>query len=323
MSSAHLADVAGDSPLHRATDAFLLGLDVERGAATNTLEAYGRDLRQYLSWLLAAGVTDPAAVTREHVRSFLLQRAQEGLSARSRARLLSTLRGLHRYCCEVGAAVADPCEGLRAPRLPRTLPHALDPAAVERLLQAPDARRPLGVRDRALLELAYACGLRASELCGLPLAALDPSQRLLRVRGKGSKERLVPVGEPALAAVALYLDSVRPRLARGRACDRIFLNVRGGPLSRVGLWKLLCKHAAACGLRGRVTPHTLRHSFATHLVLGGADLRAVQELLGHADIRTTEIYTHLDREFLREQHRRFHPRAGSGSGAGTSPRAAG
>lgn len=298
-----------DSLLFRATDAFLLGLDVERGASQNTLEAYSRDLRDYLEHLASSGVRSPQEVSREHVLEFLTQRERAGLSARSRARLLSTLRGYHRHCCEAGLCILDPTENLTGPRLPRSLPRSLRIEEVERLLEVPDLSTTLGQRDRALLELLYACGLRASEICNLILSGVDLGERQIRVRGKGDKDRLVPLGEPAADALRQYMEGGRTQILRTGSPDRVFLNARGGALSRVGLWKILKRHAAVVGLANRVTPHVLRHSFATHLLMGGADLRAVQELLGHADIRTTQIYTHLDRDYIREQHLLHHPRA--------------
>ncbi len=298
-----------DEALSRAVDAFLLGLDVERGISANTLESYGRDLRDYLRHLARCGVRAPAEIGRAQVLDFLTRREREGLGAKSRARLLSTLRGFHRHCCEAGLSPVDPTDDLAGPRLPRTLPRSLSIEEVGRLLETPDPGTPLGLRDRAMLELLYGCGLRASELCGLTRDALDLEGAQLRVRGKGDKDRLVPMGEPARAALRRYLEEARATWPRAALSDRIFLNARGGPLSRVGLWKILRGHAAAAGLNERVTPHVLRHSFATHMLMGGADLRAVQELLGHADIRTTQIYTHLDRDFLREQHLLHHPRA--------------
>jgi integrase/recombinase XerD len=180
---------------------------------------------------------------------------------------------------------------------------------VLRLLELPDPSTPLGLRDRAILEILYACGLRASELCDLPRRALDLEQELVRVVGKGRKERQVPLGGPARSALFEYLREGRPRLVRGSDTDRVFLNARGGALSRVGLWKILKKHGRQVGLADRLTPHVLRHSFATHLLIGGADLRVVQELLGHSSVATTQIYTHLDRDYVREQHLLHHPRA--------------
>jgi integrase/recombinase XerD len=307
-----LTAMSGEGPLLRAADLFLLGLDVERGASSHTLESYGRDLREYLGFLFAEKLTEPGQVDRRHLQKFLFERERQGLGARSRARLLSTLRGFHRHCCEAGLCASDPTEQLRGPRLPRSLPRVLRIEEIDALLSVPDPTTPLGQRDRALLELMYASGLRASETCGLAVEQALVGERLVRVRGKGDKERLVPMGEPAAHAITTYLAGARGRLVRHRSPRTLFVNARGGPLSRVGLWKILRGHAARCGLEGKVSPHTLRHTFATHLLLGGADLRVVQEMLGHADIRTTEIYTHLDRDHLRQEHLLHHPRSGRG-----------
>ncbi len=295
--------------LQRAADGFLLGLDIERGASPHTLENYARDLRDYFAHLHRSGIESPDEVRPRHLRDFLGLRDREGFGARSRARALSTLKGLHRYACEAGLARQDPARELHGPRLPQTLPRVLSVAEVSRLVHAVDPGHPLALRDRALLELLYACGLRASELCTLPLPALDLEEAIVRVTGKGDKQRWVPVGGAAVEAVAQYLEGLRPRLVRRSGASEIFLNRRGSGLSRVGLWKILKRIAAGVGLEDRVTPHVLRHSFATHLLQGGADLRVVQELLGHADLQTTQIYTHLDRQYLIDQHRRCHPRA--------------
>lgn len=306
-----LVQSSGEGPSNflLAGDAFLLALDVEQGASINTLESYGRDLREYLLFLEREGFREPNEVGRETVLSYLSLRERNGLSARSRTRLLSTLRGYHRYLNESGLSLSDPTENLSGPKLPRKLPHTLRVEEVLRLLEVPDPSTPLGLRDRAILETLYACGLRASELCELPRRALDLEQALVRVVGKGKKERQVPLGAPARAALAKYLREGRPRLAKKEQTERVFLNARGGALSRVGLWKILKKHARDAGLGDRLSPHVLRHSFATHLLIGGADLRVVQELLGHSSVATTQIYTHLDRDYVREQHLLHHPRA--------------
>jgi integrase/recombinase XerD len=249
------------------------------------------------------------------VLAFLEDLAGRGLAARSRARTLSAVRGFHRWACEAGLAADDPCDEIRGPRMPRSLPRALRPADVERLLGALDDGHWLVDRDRALIELMYSCGLRASEVCSMPVEAVDFGEAWVRIRGKGDRERVVPIGRPALAAVERWRDGLRRELARGEARPEMFLNARGGALSRMGLWKILRRTAVRCGLEDRLSPHVLRHCFATHLLQGGADLRAVQELLGHADVRTTQIYTRLDREHLVDLHRRCHPRSG-GSGRG-------
>jgi len=203
---------------------------------------------------------------------------------------------------------ADPSDRLETPRRGRVLPDTLSVGDVEALLAAPHLDEPLAWRDRALLELGYGAGLRVSELCGLSITDLLLTENLVRVFGKGGKERLVPIGRTVIGAVSVYLHQLRPELDRGRSAGRVLLNARGQPLSRVGAWGIVKRAAARAGIRKRVSPHTLRHSFATHLLEGGADLRAVQEMLGHADLSTTQIYTHVDREYLRSVHKQFHPR---------------
>jgi integrase/recombinase XerD len=295
----------------QALDAYLGHASAEKGLAAATLEAYATDLRRLSAWAEAAGQPDPAAIRAEHLRAFLLAAAAD-LQARSRARLLSTLRSFFRFLVSEDLAAADPTSTLLAPRTGRPLPSVLQLAQVERLLAAVTGGEPAALRDRALLEVLYGCGLRVSELCGLDLPDLDPAEASLRVRGKGSKQRVVPVGGPALAAVEAWLRGGRPHLVGRRLNAAIFLNQRGGRLSRVSVWTLLKRCALTAGLAGEVTPHTLRHTYATHLLEGGADLRIVQELLGHADISTTEIYTHVDRAFLQEAYRAAHPRARGG-----------
>ena len=282
---------------------------VERGLAATTLDSYGRDLDTYLEHLGGQGIASPAAVERRHVHAYLAAQTQDGMSASTRARRLAALRGFHRFLVLEGLAPQSPLEGLRGPRRGLRLPAVLSVLDLEKLVQAPAPTTPLGQRDRAALELTYAAGLRVSEICALPLEALDREHRLVRVFGKGAKERLVPVGRAAVEAATRWLADGRPRLLRGRLAPTLLVNARGGKLSRMGFWKLLRKHAAAAGITAPLSPHTLRHSFATHLLEGGADLRVVQELLGHADIGTTQIYTLVDRQYLHEVYRTFHPRA--------------
>ncbi|HYD52195.1 MAG TPA: site-specific tyrosine recombinase, partial [Gemmatimonadaceae bacterium] len=223
-------------------------------------------------------------------------------------RTISALRTYYRFLLADGVVVRDPTERLETPRRWRTLPEVLTVEEVQRLLATPTLDAPLYFRDRALLELAYGAGLRVSEWIGIGVKDLLLEEGLVRVFGKGSKERLVPIGRQAIASTAIYLRELRPRLEKGAGRGILFLNARGEPLTRMGAWKILQKYVALSGVEKHVTPHTLRHSFATHLLEGGADLRAVQEMLGHADISTTQIYTHVDREYLRSVHRQFHPR---------------
>lgn len=291
-----------------ALDAFLGHAGIEKGLATATLEAERHDLERLRAWALRAGLRAPGAVRDRHLREFLLDSARE-LAASSRARLLSTLRSFFRFLQSEGRVDGDPTTTIIAPKRGRHLPDVLSVAQVERLLAWGD-ESPTGLRDRAALELLYGCGCRVSELCGLDVADLDRAEATARLRGKGSKERQVPVGEPALLAVDHYLAAGRPRLAGRRPSPALLLNRRGGRLTRVSVWALVKTAGAAAGLPPTLSPHTLRHSYATHLLEGGADLRVVQELLGHADISTTEIYTHVDRAWLAEAWRSAHPRAG-------------
>lgn len=289
-------------------DQFADYLTLEAGHSGNTVVSYLRDLGRLVGWLAAHQIQAPAAVTPKGLRAFIFALKDLGLSPATIRRQVSATRTYFRFQLAEGRLEADPSERLEVPRRGRRLPDTLSVAEMERLMIAPEAHEPLAWRDRALLELGYGAGLRASELCGLTLQQLHLSNGLVQVVGKGSKERLVPIGRSVIGAVSLYLHQVRPGLDRGRSGDRVLLNARGGPLSRVGAWGIVRRCARHAGIRKRVTTHTLRHSFATHLLEGGADLRAVQEMLGHADLSTTQIYTHVDREYLRSVHRKFHPR---------------
>ncbi len=294
--------------LDRLRERYLSHLAVERGLSRNSLEAYDRDLRRYLGRLGACGVSAAGQVARAHISGFLVELAGYGLSPVTLARTISAIRGFHRFLSGEGLAPSDPSADLESPKPPQRLPEVLDYPSIERLLSQPDPSSPLGLRDRAMLELMYACGLRVSELLALSLKDLFFGEGFLRCLGKGSKERLIPVGGSAVEWVCRYAGEARPALAGKQETETLFLNCRGRPLSRMGFWKILKSYAAKAGIRKRVHPHILRHSFATHLLEGGADLRSVQEMLGHADISTTQIYTHVDREYLKEVHRQFHPR---------------
>ena len=284
-------------------------LHVERGLSPNSIAAYGRDLSRLAAFLEGAGLDEVEAVDRERLEDFLLRLAEEGLSPRSRARYLSSLRGFFRFVEAEGLRSENPAARLRSPRFPGKLPQVLSPAEVDRLLSAPDSSTPRGLRDKAMLELLYSSGLRVSELCGVRRTAWRTDPPIVLVRGKGDKERVVPVGPVALAAVARYLEYGWPSLDRGRASPWLFLGRGGKPLSRQGFWKNLRRYAAAAGISCHLSPHTLRHSFATHLLDSGADLRAVQAMLGHADIATTEIYTHVSRKRVHEVYQKAHPRS--------------
>lgn len=297
--------------IDRALDAYLRHVTIERGLAAHTLAAYRRDLGGYTAWLAEREVTDTAAITVETVAAFVAERAgaEPPPAASSLARLQSSMRGWHRFLAREGISDADPSARLRPPKQPQRLPKALTIDQVERLLAAPSADEPLGIRDRALLELLYATGARVSEAISLDVDDLAHGD-VLRLRGKGSKERIVPVGSYARAAVHAYLTRVRPALAaKGRASAKLFLGARGAPLSRQSAWLIIRAAAEAAQITVEVSPHTLRHSFATHLLQGGADVRVVQELLGHASVATTQIYTHVSVDALRDVYVTAHPRA--------------
>jgi len=289
-------------------DPFLHYLAVEKGLARNTLEAYSRDLITYLDFLEGEGIASLAETTKLTVMAFIQRLQKKGLSMRSITRALVALRGLYRYLSQEGYLEVNPLEDMELPRLSSTLPHVLTVQDVERLLAQPDAESPRGVRDGAMLELLYATGMRVSELVDLPTSGLNLEVGFVTVRGKGGKERIVPIGEVAMERVRSYLEQARPAILKGRESPYLFLNNRGGRLSRQGFWKILRTYALQAGITKRISPHTLRHSFATHLLERGADLRFIQAMLGHVDISTTQVYTHVNQEYLRQLHRQFHPR---------------
>lgn len=295
-------------PLSSLIDRYLEHLLVERGLSRSTLSSYGSDLRRYAAFLAAGGISTVSAEDTARLLQYLIHLRAEGLGPRSRARHLVSLRAFYRFLLREGVLAADPTARLDSPRVPLRLPDALSRDEVERLLNAPGDRRPADLRDAAMIELLYAAGLRVSELVSLRLQDIDLEAGFVRVVGKGSKERLVPIGSPARAKTRLYLERARGPLLKGRVSPFLFVGRGGKPLSRQGFWKRLQAYARAAGIERRTTPHSLRHSFATHLLEGGADLRTVQILLGHADIATTQIYTHVSRERLKELHRRHHPR---------------
>ena len=290
-------------------DAYEDHLSLERGLSARTVSAYRRETDRLVEWLGARGIDSPAGATPEVVREFVYDLKDRGLKPTSIRRAISALRTYFGWLLLEGAVAADPTERIEPPKIGRRLPGVLSLDDVVRILEAPDETDPLYWRDRALLEFAYASGVRASELTGLRIRDLALDDGFARVLGKGAKERVVPVGGAARRALAVYLRDVRPSIERGKGKGVVFLNARGTPLTRMGVWKILKKHVGRAGVKKRVTPHTLRHSFATHLLEGGADLAAVQEMLGHADISTTQIYTHVDREYLKDVHRQYHPRA--------------
>jgi len=289
--------------------AFEDALQIEEGASPRTIEAYRRDVIRCAAQMRAMGITQAKDITPAALREFVYHLKDLGLAGSSIRRNISALRTWFRIMVAEGLVTPDPPERLDSPQRWRTLPEVLSVDEVTRLLAAPGLDERLAFRDRAMLELAYGAGLRVSEWIGMSVKDVMLEDSLVRVLGKGNKERLVPIGRSAIGAVAVYLRELRPVLERGGGKGILFLNGRGAPLSRMGAWKLVRKYVGMAGIEKPVSPHTLRHSFATHLLEGGADLRAVQEMLGHADIATTQIYTHVDREYLRSVHRQFHPRA--------------
>ncbi len=284
-------------------------LVLEDGASPRTVEAYRRDIIRCATFARSQGVDTVEQITPGLLREFVYHLKDLGLSGSSIRRNISALRTWFKVLLTEGIVNHDPTERLDSPQRWKTLPEVLTVDEVTRLLAAPGLDEPLAFRDRAMLELAYGAGLRVSEWISLALRDVLLEEGLLRVFGKGSKERLVPIGRSAIGAVAVYVRELRPNLERGNGQGVLFLNSRGVPLSRMGAWKILRKYVDIAGIQRAVSPHTLRHTFATHLLEGGADLRAVQEMLGHADIATTQIYTHVDREYLRTVHRQFHPRS--------------
>jgi integrase/recombinase XerD len=289
-------------------DGFLTMIVVEKGLSRNTLEAYSSDLNRAADFFRGRGVAGWEEIQPHHVRAYLARLRERGLSARSVARSLVALRQLYRFLEKEGAVEDNPLPALALPKASSRLPRALGQDDVRKLLARPDSSTALGRRDRAMIELLYATGLRVSELVGLQTHQCDLQGDYLTVRGKGAKVRLVPFGKWARESLVGYLREVRPKLLKGRSSSFLFVTRSGKKLTRQGFWKLIRGYARAAGIEKRVTPHTLRHSFATHLLEGGADLRSVQSMLGHADISTTEIYTHLSRAHLKQVHRRFHPR---------------
>ena len=302
---------AGTRARHQREDpvaAWLDHLRVERGLSANTLLAYERDLRVLAAFARERRV-DLLKLTPADLADFVGELRARGLKARSQARHVFSVRGFFGFALREGLVSRDPTENVRAPRAFRALPHYLNPAQIEALLKAPDTDTALGLRDRAVLEVLYATGLRASELTGLALDGLDLELGVVRVLGKGGKERLVPLGREARRWERRYLAEARDGFASERSGSLVFLSQRGGRLSAMGLWGLVRRHAVSAGVERVLTPHVLRHSFATHLLERGADLRALQAMLGHADISTTEIYTHVSRERLRQIYDKLHPRA--------------
>ena len=291
---------------HQLLDQFMNQLKVERGLSANTIVAYNHDLLVFLDFLNQRGVT-PLQITQDDLVSFVAEKRPQ-LSARSLARCLVSIRTFYRFCVTEGKIESNPARLLGIPKLYQHLPNILNRDEVEALLSQPDPQTDLGSRDKAMLELLYATGLRVTELIGLKMNSINLEAGFVRTVGKGSKERIIPMGTKALDALKEYLQDSRPSFLKKGKFSYLFLNRRGEPLTRQGFWKILKQYALKAGINRKVTPHTLRHSFATHLLEGGADLRSVQTMLGHADISTTQIYTHVARERLKEIHEKYHPR---------------
>lgn len=289
-------------------ESFIGYLTVEKGLAKNTIESYARDLRKYEEFLKGRGLTSPADATRTDIKALPKHLHELGLSGTSAARTIVTVRGLHKFMLREGLTTKDPAELLESPKRGLSLPKALTSRDVETLLKAPSGQTGEEARDRAMLETLYAAGLRVSELVTLKPSDVDFQVGFLRAFGKGSKGRLVPLGEAALSSLKKYMDEARPVLLNGRTAPAMFVTRRGGGMTRQGFWKLIKKYARRAGITKDISPHMLRHSFATHLLANGADLRSVQMMLGHADISTTQIYTHVEASRLKQLHEKNHPR---------------
>src|SRR5512140_637194 len=299
--------------MNRYCEAYLQFLSLEKNASPNTIASYRLDVARYLRFLEARDIRNLDDVTEQHAAEFLRSLHEAGLSPRSVTRNFSAIRGFHKFLLGDEITKRNPTEAIDSPRLARTLPDVLTQAEVEAILNQPapstQDTRQLWLRDKAILEVLYATGIRVSELIKLRQSDVHAESGIIRVFGKGSKERLVPIGKPALQWIERYAVHCRACLRRRDSSqDMLFLNARGKPITRMAIWKIVQAYARKAGIRKEVHPHTFRHSFATHLLEGGADLRAVQEMLGHSDISTTHIYTHIDREYLKEVHRTFHPR---------------
>lgn len=288
---------------------YLSSLKLERNLSENTIASYKNDLVSLFNFLKDAKIDDPSKITSKHLNDFFGLLAQLGLSSRSAARYYSSVKGFFGYLLTNNYLEINPMEKISAPKVSKALPNVLNINEIEGILSGPDTKKKLELRDKALLETFYACGLRVSELINLKISDLFLDEEMIRVFGKGSKERFVPIGSSAIKWIEEYLKNSRPLLEKKAKSQHVlFLNSRGTKLSRMGVWKIVDKYAKQAGIKKEVHPHTFRHSFATHLLEGGADLRAVQEMLGHVDISTTQIYTHIDRDYIKQVHRDYHPR---------------
>ncbi|HHY41399.1 MAG TPA: site-specific tyrosine recombinase XerD [Thermoanaerobacterales bacterium] len=290
-------------------DSFLEYLSVERGLAKNTIEAYKRDLKSYIYFLRKKNIIDINSSNRAIIVAYLLQMQKSGKASSSISRTCAALRSFYQFLFREHVISEDPTIDLDTPKLEQRLPKVLNTEEVEKLLSQPDITTPLGLRDKSMLELLYATGMRVSELISLSVEDVNLETGFLRCMGKGSKERIIPVGSIALEYLKEYLSSVRKQLLNGKESKKLFFNRQGNPMTRQGFWKIIKKYSKQAGIYKKITPHTLRHSFATHLLENGADLRAVQEMLGHADISTTQRYTHLTQNRIKQVYDKTHPRA--------------
>jgi len=288
---------------------YLAYLKLEKNLSDNTIFSYRNDLSSFLHFLEEHNIDDPSRIESRTLIKFFTNLEKAGLTSSSAARYYSSLKGYLNYLLNNNYIKSNPIEKVSSPKLAKTLPGVLSVAEIEKILSLPDTSVTLGIRDKTILEVFYACGLRISELISLKLSDLFLSEEMIRVFGKGSKERIVPIGSSAINWIQTYLTNSRPLLSKTTKSENyLFLNNRGTRLSRMGVWKLVDRYVRKSGIEKPIHPHTFRHSFATHLIEGGADLRSVQEMLGHADISTTQIYTHIDREFIKQVHKQFHPR---------------
>lgn len=288
---------------------YLATLKVEKNLSDNTIISYKNDLSSFLNFLTQSGIDDLADVTTNHIASFFKLLKNSGLNETSSARYFSSVKGFFKYLSKNDYIKSNPVERISPPKISRKLPEVLNVREVNAILDQPNTKDPIGIRDKAILELFYACGTRISELINIKLNDLFLNEEVIRVFGKGSKERLIPIGSSAIKWIEEYLQKSRPLLAKNYKSENyLFLNQRGTKFSRMGIWKIVNHYAKQAGIEKNVHPHTFRHSFATHLIEGGADLRAVQEMLGHSDISTTQIYTHIDRDYIKLVHKKYHPR---------------
>ena len=288
---------------------YLAHLKLEKNLSINTVSSYKNDLNSFISFLKNYSIDDPSAISSDHISSYFKTLKQLGLSGSSSARYFSSLKGFFLYLIKNKYLLKNPIDKISAPRISKKLPGVLEINEVEKILAAPNVEDKFGLRDKAILELFYACGTRVSELINLKVSDLYFNDEIIRVFGKGSKERLIPIGSSAINWISQYLKKSRPLLMKKLKSENyLFLNSRSSKISRMGVWKIVDRYVKAAGITKDVHPHTFRHSFATHLLEGGADLRAVQEMLGHADISTTQIYTHIDRDYIKQIHKQYHPR---------------